>query len=87
MVEPVKPPSPFVFPPLPAPELLPPVTLDVLPNLVRSTAGSVSFGSPAPLPSSSVGVGARLTQPIFPPPPLFGAAELGEKIRSSLPML
>jgi len=63
---PVKPPSPFVFSPLPAPELLPPVTLDVPPAPVRPIAGSRPYGAPAPLPSSSVGVGSGLTQPIFP---------------------
>lgn len=35
------------------------------------------------LSSNSVGVGAGLTQPLFPFPSLSGAAELGEKIRSS----
>lgn len=37
------------------------------------------------LSSNSVSVGAGLTQPFFPFPSLSGAAELGEKIRSSLP--
>jgi hypothetical protein len=92
-VELVKPSSPFVFPPLSALELPSPVTLDVPLAPIRSSAGSNSSGSPAPLPSSSDGDGAGLTvqtifvgssQPIFPPP-LSGAAELGEKIRSSPP--
>jgi hypothetical protein len=51
-----------------------------------------SFTLPSPdafflLSSNSVGVGAGLTQPFFPFPSLSGAAELGEKIRSSLPSL
>jgi hypothetical protein len=37
------------------------------------------------LSQNLVGVGAGLTQPFFPFPSLLGAAELGEKIRSSLP--
>jgi hypothetical protein len=70
------------------------VTLDVPLAPIRSSAGSNSSCSPAPLPSSSDGDGAGLTvqtifvgssQPIFPP--LSGAAELGEKIRSSPPVL
>jgi hypothetical protein len=62
------------------------VTLVVRPALARSIAGFDVSVSLALLPWSSVGVGAGLTQPIFVPP-LARAAELGEKIRSSLPVL
>jgi hypothetical protein len=53
-------------------------------------AESITLPSPdAPvlMSSNSVGVGAGLTQPFFPFPSLSGAAELGEKIRSSLPAI
>jgi hypothetical protein len=50
--------SPYVFVPLPAPELLPPVTLDVPHPLARSTVGSGSSDASVLLSSNSVGVGA-----------------------------
>lgn len=81
--EPVTPSSPFDFPPLPVLELLPPVILNVSPAPVRSSVGSGFFGSSAPTPSSSIGVGAELALPLFPSPSLSWATELGEKIRSS----
>jgi len=69
------------------------VSLDAPPALVSSTVGFGSSGSPAPLPSNSGGVGLTLqlkpkgsSQPIFAPPS-SGAAKLGEKLRSSLPVL
>jgi hypothetical protein len=80
-------PSPYVFLPLPTPKLLPPVTLDVPQAPARSTVGFGSYDASVLLPSNLVGVGAGLTQPFFPFPSLSGAAELGEKIRSSLPAL
>jgi hypothetical protein len=79
-------PSPYVFLPLPTSELLP-LTLDVPQAPARSTVGFGSYDAYVLLPSNLVGVGAGLTQPFFPFPSLSGAAELGEKIRSSLPAL
>jgi hypothetical protein len=80
--------KPFVFPPLPTPEMLSFVSLDAPPAPVSSFVGFGSSSNPAPFPSSSSG--ANLTfqltpegasQPIFAPPPPLGAAVLGEKIR------
>jgi hypothetical protein len=75
-VVPVMPPSPFIFPPFPTLDLLPPASMEVAPASVRFKVDSV-------LASLSVGAGARLAA--FPSP--SGAAVLGEKIRCSLPVL
>jgi len=80
-VAPVVPPSPIVFPPLPALDLLPPATLDVAPAPVRSKVGSGSVH--ASLPNFLVGAGVGLA----PIPSPSGEAVLGEKIRCSLPVL
>jgi hypothetical protein len=77
-VIPVMSPSPFVFPPSPALDLLPPASLDVAPIPVRSKVDSVH----ASLPNSSVGAGSGMAD--FPSP--SGAVVLGEKLRS-LPVL
>jgi hypothetical protein len=75
---------------LPVPEMLPLVSL-VAPTasaspLVRSgTFGDLGFDA-APLPSSSVFVAAPFKD-AYTPPTLSGAAELGERIRFSLPVL
>jgi hypothetical protein len=45
-VVPVMPPSPFVFPPLPTLDLLPPASMDVAPALVRSKVDSVFASLP-----------------------------------------
>jgi hypothetical protein len=66
----------FFFPPLLVPE--------VSPATIRSSTGSGFFGSSTPTSSSFVGVGAELAHPFFPSP---SPIVLGEKIRSSLPML
>jgi len=49
--------------------------------------GSGSYDASVLLSSNSVGIGAGLTQPLFPFPSLSRAAKLGEKIHSSLPTL
>jgi len=73
-VVPAMSPSPFVFPPSPALDLLPPASMDVAPIPVRSKVDSVH----ASLPYSSVGAGTGMAE--FPSP--SGAVVLGEKIRS-----
>jgi hypothetical protein len=73
---PMKSSSSLVFSHLPAPELPPPVTL-VSPPVPANQLVSYGFSD------RSCGV----EFPAFLPPPISGAAELGEKIRSSLPVL
>jgi hypothetical protein len=78
-----------IFPPLPTLEMLSLVSLDAPPAPVSSVVGFGSFGTSAPLPSSSSGACLTLqlrpegsSQPIFAPSHFFGAAELGEKFHS-----
>jgi hypothetical protein len=59
--------------------------MDVNPAPVRSKVGSGSVH--ASLPNNSAGAGAGLTHLILPLPSPPGAAEVGEKIRCSLPIL
>jgi hypothetical protein len=80
-VAPVMPPSPIVFPHLPALDLLPPTTKDVTSAPVRSKVGSGSIH--ASLPNTSVGARTGLA----PLPSPSGVAVLGKKICCSLPIL
>jgi hypothetical protein len=77
----------FGFPPFSFTVLLPLVALDVPLALVKPLALSGLTGPSTSLSCSLTNGGIGLSQPLLPSTSLLGAAELGEKIRSSLPVL
>jgi hypothetical protein len=77
--------KPFGFPPSSTPESLLPVALAASPSSFPLPSRSSAATLAAQVVPQSSPVGS--SQPCFAPPSSSGAAELGEKLRSPLPVL